>query len=249
MSVIKLICSYDGTSYLGWQKTKMGPSIEEELEKVLHQILGEPCNLQAASRTDRGVHAKGQVVAFATSKTLSMDKLKKGLNSLLPSDIRILEAGQEHCNFHPTIDCKAKEYHYEVCLDKAQLPFHRQFSWHFPYAIDLQKVAKGASFLIGTHDFSAFCNMRLFLQEDKVRTIYTLEAIPLPGNRLCIRVVGNRFLYKMVRNIVGTLLYIGCGKLTVDELPLILKNKDRKASGVTAPAHGLFLQQVLYNLP
>lgn len=249
MSRIKLLSSYEGTHYFGWQKTKMGPSIEEEMEKALSQILQETVELEAASRTDRGVHAEGQVVCFSTQKKLDPFRIQKGLNALLPKDISILEASEVADDFHPTLDNVAKEYHYEVCLGDIQLPFHRNFSWHFFYPLELGTMKEASQFFLGKHDFSAFCNMRLFLQSDKIRTIYSLEIIPLPQNRLRISIIGDRFLYKMVRNIVGTLLYVGCGKLTLEQIPLILENKDRKEAGMTAPAHGLFLKKVFYELP
>jgi tRNA pseudouridine38-40 synthase len=240
---IKLILAYEGTRYLGWQKTITGPSIEEELEKAVSQILRHPVNLQAASRTDAGVHAEGQVVNFFTEKDMPLDKLQKGLNSILPSDISVLKIEEAPESFHPTLQNCGKEYHYFVCLGLTQLPFHRNFSWHFSQAVNVEEMKKAALHLKGRHDFSAFTNQR---QEDNVREIFDIGIEVLEG-RLKIRVSGNNFLYKMVRNIVGTLLYVGCGKLSADEIPAILNSKDRTLAGVTAPAVGLVLKEVFYD--
>jgi len=240
---IKLILAYEGTHYLGWQKTIAGPSIEEELEKAAAQILRHPVNLQAASRTDAGVHAEGQVVNFFTDKDVPLDKLQKGLNSLLPSDISILKIEEAPKSFHPTLQSIGKEYHYFVCLGSTQLPFYRNFSWHFSYPVNSEEMKKAAAYLIGKHDFSALTNEK---REDNVREVFELVTEVLDG-RLKIRVSGNNFLYKMVRNIVGTLLYVGCGKLSAEEMPEIIKSKNRTLAGVTAPAHGLILKKVFYD--
>ena len=240
---IKLILAYEGTHYLGWQKTAMGKSIEEELEKAVAQILQHPVKLQAASRTDAGVHAEGQVVNFLTASEMPLDKLQKGLNALLPNDISVLKMEEAPEDFHPTLDSRGKEYHYSVCLGPTQLPFYRNFSWHFIYPVDIEVMKKADLHLIGSHDFSALTNEK---QDDNVREIFAIEIESLE-NRLKIRVSGNNFLYKMVRNIVGTLLYVGCGKLTVEEIPAILESKDRTLAGVTAPALGLILKEVFYD--
>lgn len=244
MRNIKLVLAYDGTRYLGWQKTKMGLSVEEALEKAIFQIVQHPVSLQAASRTDAGVHAEGQIVNFFTEKTLEEDRLCKSINALLPDDISALLAKEAPVSFHPTLDCRSKEYHYSLCLGATQLPFYRSFSWHFPYTLDIEAMQKGAGLLIGEHDFSSFTNEP---KENNVRELYRLDILPQEENRLKIVVAGNNFLYKMVRNIVGTLVYIGCGKLQIADLPKIIDSKDRTLAGVTAPARGLCLKQVNYD--
>lgn len=240
---IKLILAYEGTHYLGWQKTAMGPSIEQELEKVLTQILRHPVDLQAASRTDAGVHAEGQVVNFFTETEISLERLQKSLNGLLPQDISVLKMEEVSESFHPTLDSRGKEYHYSICLGQTQLPFHRNFSWHFSYPLNFEEMKKAADYLKGKHDFSAFTNEK---QEDNVREIFDI-ILEMSPDRLKIRVSGNNFLYKMVRNIVGTLLYVGCGKLSAEQIPAIIKSQDRTKAGVTAPAHGLVLKEVFYD--
>lgn len=248
MTNIKLTLAYDGTDFFGWQKTPMGPSIEGTLEQAIRQILQEPANLQAASRTDAGVHAQGQIVNFHTTKeNLALKKLCIGINALLPKTISVLNAEEMPAAFHPTLDCTGKEYHYDVCLGMAQLPQFRLYSWHCPYYLDLSQMRQAAQFFLGKHDFSAFCNVKKNEKYlDHTRIIEKIETIELPENRLRFRITGNHFLYKMVRNIVGTLVYVGRGKLQVEEIPKILESVDRTQAGVTAPAHGLMLYKVLY---
>lgn len=242
-----LVHSYDGTSFYGWQKTKMGPSIEEALEKALQKILQEEISLNVASRTDRGVHARRQIANFLTKKDLGDPAaLQRSLNALLPSEIRILEIQEKPFSFHPTLDARQKEYHYYLCLGPVQLPFHADFSWHFPYSLDLTAMQEAAKHLTGSHDFRAFTNRRDPPHQETICTLQSVEILPLQNNRLCIKIFGDHFLYKMVRNIAGTLLYIGAGKIPLQDLPRIIKNKDRTAAGITAPAHGLFLQKIYY---
>lgn len=244
---IKILLSYEGTHYLGWQKTPMGPSIEEALERAASQLLREPLSLQAASRTDAGVHAAGQVVNFFSEKSaLDIYRLHNGLNALLPKDISVKKTEKASEGFHPTLDAAGKEYHYSLCTAPAQLPFHRRFSWHCPYPLSLELMRSAADQLIGLHDFSAFCNEQTLIKGDKTREIFSIEILSLPEGRIRICVKGNHFLYKMVRNIVGTLVYIGRGKIPLEALPAILASRDRKQAGVTAPAHGLTLWQVFY---
>lgn len=240
----KLIIAYEGTRYLGWQKTKMGPSIEEALEKALFQITRRELNLQAASRTDAGVHASGQVVNFFLSEKPDPYKLQKGLNAVLPHDICVKSLEIMVSEFHPTLHTTGKEYRYFVCNGPVQLPFHRMFSWHFPYPLDLQAMNEAAMPLIGTHDFSTFCNLRV---ENGIRTLKQITITPFDENRFCFSITGDHFLYKMVRNLVGTLVYTGCGKLKPGEISSILASKERSHAGVTAPAHGLTLNQVFYS--
>lgn len=243
---IKVIVAYDGTRYLGWQKTNAGPSIEGNLEKVLSQVLQQNISLQAASRTDAGVHARGQVVNFLLPKEHSLYRLQHSLNGLLPHDISILTMEEERENFHPTLHCIGKEYHYDICNTPSQLPFDRHYSWHIPFDLSISDMQSAAKDLVGRHDFSSFCNQRKLLDKDTTREIFKIDILPLSHGRWRISVHGDHFLYKMVRNIVGTLIYVGCGKLPPSLID-ILQSKDRTQAGVTAPAHGLTLHRVFYS--
>lgn len=244
----KLLVAYDGTNYFGWQKTKNGPSIEESLEKAVEQILQEKIILQAASRTDRGVHATGQVVNFHSSKPIDdYAKFRIGLNALLPPDIAVLKAESAQETFHPTLHVLSKEYQYTICYGSVQMPQHRLYSWHYHYPLDIEKMKEAAQHLVGTHDFTAFCNQKKNEEyENHIRTIESIVIESLSADRLLITVTGPSFLYKMVRNIVGTLAYVGSGKITPEEVQKILLHKDRTLAGMTAPANGLSLAQIKY---
>lgn len=246
MSNIKILVAYEGTRYLGWQKTKEGPSIEETLEQALFQIYHLPFSLQAASRTDAGVHAEGQTVNFFLHEPPNLYKLQRGLNALLPKDICVKHIEIAKPTFHPTLDAFGKEYCYAVCNDSVQLPFYRHFSWRVPLPLDLKRMEKAASYLIGELDFSAFSNLKV---ENAVRKVTEIEIQTLPDKRFLFSIKGNHFLYKMVRNLIGTLVYIGCGKLDPESIPDILASKDRTRAGPTAPAHGLILKTVFYSNP
>jgi tRNA pseudouridine38-40 synthase len=243
----KLTIAYDGTSYLGWQKTKEGPSIEAALQQPIEQIVQHSVSLQAASRTDAGVHADGQVVNFFTTHAILPERLQISLNQLLPKDIAVVHIEEAHPSFHPTLDCWQKEYHYSLCVGKFQRPQRRLYSWHYPHVLDLKAMQASSEYFLGTHDFSTFCNSRKGLNYKDYRcTLNSLEIIPCPENSLLINIQGNRFLYNMVRNIVGTLVYVGIGKISEKEIPAIIASHDRTLAGVTAPAHGLTLHQVSY---
>ncbi|HSX11814.1 MAG TPA: tRNA pseudouridine(38-40) synthase TruA [Chlamydiales bacterium] len=233
----KAILAYDGTHYFGWQKTRSGPSIQEELQNALTRITGESPLPEAASRTDRGVHAMGQVIQFSLQKSIEPQKLLHSLNAVLPQDIRLLQLLP--CQFHPTLDAIGKEYIYRLTLGPVQDPIQRLYAWQVHVPLNLPKMEAAAQELIGTHDFTAFAN------EEEKDPICTLESISFK-DALEISIKGNRFLYKMVRNIVGALVYIGSGKLA--SLTPILASRDRKQAAITAPAHGLHLHQVLYPL-
>lgn len=246
---ILLKLAYDGTSFLGWQKTDTGPSVEGTLEAVLEQILQEKIQLQAASRTDAGVHALGQVVNFFTSKELDWSKLRHSLNQLLPRSVAVLEVMPMPAAFHPTLDCIQKRYRYTIDYAPVQLPQHRLYAWHCPYPLDIAQMQQAALLFEGTHDFQAFTNAKKNEPyTDFIRTVSQIAITELPCERMEIELLGNRFLYKMVRNIVGTLMYVGRGKMSYAELPAVFENRDRSQAGVTAPAHGLTLVEVLYDL-
>lgn len=248
MHNIKLVLAYDGTRFLGWQKTPIGPSVEQTLQEALEKTLQHSVVVQAASRTDAGVHADGQVANFLTSKAPNVKQLYFSLNQLLPKDVVVLEVAEETANFHPTLDCIGKEYRYYICCGPVQRPNHRFYSWHVYYPLDLQKMGEALNHLIGTHNFFSFCNVRKHVEyKDYVRTVDLIEIHSLEKNRVFIRIRGNNFLYKMVRNLVGLLVDIGRGKLEVEDIPKILHARDRKKAGLSAPAHGLFLHHVRYD--
>ncbi|WP_420422240.1 tRNA pseudouridine(38-40) synthase TruA [Simkania sp.] len=242
---IKLIISYDGSAYLGWQASNVGVSIEGTLKEVLEKILQQDVNLQAASRTDAGVHAEAQVVNFFLEKPRNLEQLHKSLNQLLPKDIRIAAIEEAAEDFHPTLETKGKEYHYRLTRSHVQLPFDRLFAWHYPLPLDLKKMEAATQFFIGEHDFQVFGNTADPKPKDTIRTLYRLDLIS-SEDELRFEIHGNNFLYKMARNIVGTLVYIGAGKLSLEDAEKLIATKDRTLAGMTAPAHGLLLKKVFY---
>lgn len=244
---IRLTIAYDGTNYLGWQKTKMGPSVQEALEKAIEKILQHKVRLQAASRTDAGVHATGQVVNFFTSRhDLNLNKLLIGINSQLPKDVVAMDIEETADTFHPTLDNAGKEYHYNLCYGAIMLPHHRLYTWHYPYPLNLDLMRQATEIIVGERNFKAFCNAKKNEKYgDHVRNITSIKIIDLPHFHIRFEIKGRNFLYKMARNIVGTLVYVGCGKINIDDLNKILDSTDRTLSGITAPAHGLFLHQVI----
>ena len=245
----KMVIAYDGTAYLGWQKTKEGPSIEESLHRVLEQVLQVPIALQVASRTDAGVHAQGQVLNFLTNKIVTdHPRLCIGINCLLPKDIVVLSAENAPEGFHPTLDCIGKDYHYWLDYGSYQLPQQRLYAWHIHHSLDFSSMRQAAQILCGCHDFSAFCNAKKNeVYSDHVRELESVEILEHLDKRVQFIVRGNHFLYKMVRNIVGTLTYVGMGKIPLEKVSAILTGKDRTQAGVTAPAHGLTLYAVRFN--
>ncbi|MCB1180594.1 MAG: tRNA pseudouridine(38-40) synthase TruA [Chlamydiia bacterium] len=239
---IKILLSYDGTPFLGWGE------IETRLCSVFRKVLRENIWLQGSSRTDRGVHAKEQVINFFThQKNLNLNRLKWSFNQLLPKEISIMDIKEVPLSFHPTLDAAAKQYSYYLCTQPIQLPEHRLFSWHVPYQLDVKRMKETIQYFVGTQDFEALCNQRATsIYSSYVRVIHSLEIIELGNGRFCIEVVGKSFLYKMVRNLVGTLVCVGRGKLSLDKICHLLKSKDRTQAGITAPPHGLFLNKIFY---
>lgn len=244
MTNVKIVLAYDGTEYLGWQKTKIGPSIEEELQKALETILQHPITLQAASRTDKGVHARAQVINFFTP--CPIEKLQFQLNSLLPKSIRIFNVQKAPNDFHPTLDVLDKTYIYQISTGPFQMPQERLYAWHVRRPLNFELMQAGATLLGGTHDFAGFTNQKP--SEIYTNTIRTIKSIKITKSeqKVKISITGKSFLYKMVRNIVGTISYIGCQKLPLSVILDVLNSKDRSTGGITAPAHGLTLFNINY---
>lgn len=227
-------------------KTKEGASIESCLEKAITSVLQHPVSLQAASRTDRGVHAEGQRVNFFTHSNIPPTKLIKAINSLLPIDIRVVAIEEKDAVFHPTIQAISKEYHYKICLAQVMHPHLRFTHWHISRPIDIFLMEQAIPKFIGKMNFAGLRNQRKDLViEDTIRELYKIEIEQL-DDLLTIKMTGDSFLYKMARNIVGTLVYIGNGKLKIQDVEILLSEKDRTKGGITAPAQGLTLYKVYY---
>lgn len=247
MKNYKLTIAYDGTRFSGWQIQPNSISIQEKLEEVLKILTKEEVKVTGSGRTDSGVHARGQVANFKTSKTLDPYKLRASLNGLLPYDIRVLEVEDVPLDFHARFSAKAKCYHYHLCLERVQLPFHRLYTWHVRQPLDLARLKEAAKHFIGEHDFTSFANEAHegSAAKNPVRDLYRLDVVEEDGG-VRLEFEGSGFLYKMVRNIVGTLHEVAVGKIDIDVIPSIFEAKDRKQAGAAAPPQGLFLNSVSY---
>lgn len=247
MTKYKLILSYDGTSFSGWQVQPNGVSIQEKLEEAFLILLKEKVNVIGSGRTDAGVHALNQVAHFIFDGPLDCRKITFALNGLLPPGIRIQALLKTDPNFHAQHSAKGKCYYYYLNLDSVKSPFFGPFSWHISRNLDLSAMKAAAKILVGTHDFTSFSNQQHLgaCKKDPVRTLFRLDFVDWAyGIRLEFE--GDGFLYKMVRNIVGTLQEVGTGKLKVEDIPLILEARDRQRAGHAAPPQGLFLAYVIY---
>lgn len=245
MKRIKLTIAYDGTNYCGWQIQPNGITVEEVINKALQKLMGEPILVIGASRTDSGVHAMGNVAVFDSETTIPPEKIAVALNQRLPDDIVITKSEEVPLDFHPRYcDC-SKTYEYHIINTRIPIPTKRLTNYFVSYDLNIDHMKEAASYLVGEHDFVSFCNVRTDV-ENTVRTITALDILT-NGNEITIRITGNGFLYNMVRIIVGTLIRVGRGYYEPMKVKEILEAKDRKAAGVTAPAHGLMLMEIYYN--
>lgn len=247
MRHIRLVVEYDGTSLSGWQRQDNAPTVQQHLEEALAKLLTHEARVAGASRTDAGVHARGQVALFHTERPIPLHGIRRGLNSLLPDAIAIREATEVGEDFHPRFSATGKHYRYTLYRGENRSPRWRDRAWHHPEALDLEAMRAGASALCGEHDFSAFraagCSARTTVR--RIESILVSEGDS--EDVLTIDVRGNAFLRNMVRIIAGTLVEVGTGRRTPAQLAEILASKDRTRAGLTAPAHGLELVEVRYD--
>lgn len=243
----KLILSYDGTEFVGWQQYEDLPTIEGTLKPILEKIFNQPLLLEAASRTDAGVHAKAQVVCFSfKDREFPPDKLKLSLNQMLPKSVRVLEVSECPLSFHPSVDVKSKTYTYHLTSGAFQHPFDRLYSWHVVAPLDQNKIDEAIPHFLGTKDFTSFVNQSASPPKETTRTLFSIAMEEEKPGHYTVKVSGDRFMYKMVRNIVGTLVAIGKGVIEPAVIPSLIEAKDRTKLGATAPACGLFLTHINY---
>ncbi len=249
MKRVKLTVAYDGTNYCGWQIQPNGVSIESELNRHLSELLEEEIHVIGASRTDAGVHALGNVCVFDTQAHMPADKISYAMNTRLPADIRIQDSREVAPEFHPRFQKTRKTYEYRICNRRFQDPCTRLYSLFYHWDLDVEKMQRATSYLIGPHDFTSFCTDRPDVK-NHVRTIYSLDVTRQDECRekdmITVQICGDGFLYNMVRIIVGTLLEIGSGKIRPEEMADILAAKDRGRAGDTAPPQGLTLLKIEY---
>lgn len=247
MTRIKLTVAYDGTHYCGWQIQQNGITIEEVLNRAITKVTGVETVVMGASRTDSGVHALANVAVFDTESTIPPERMHFALNQKLPKDIYITKSEEVAADFHPRFCDTEKTYEYHIMNTKTPLPTDRLTHYFVHFDLDIDKMKEAAMYLVGTHDFASFCNIKAEV-EDTVRTVYELEIIqdPTRAEHLIIRIRGNGFLYNMVRIIVGTLVRVGRGFYEPIQVQEILEAKLRTEAGVTAPPQGLFLKEIIY---
>lgn len=242
----RMTIAYDGTNYGGWQIQANAPSVQGLIEKALSTILQQQIRVIGSGRTDAGVHATGQVAHFSLNTPIPIKKTLSSVNGILPLDIRILTLELTNPDFHARYHATSKTYHYHLHLNPIPNPFSKPYAYHVPHPVCLLKLQDAASYFIGTHDFTSFTNVDpKRLNSNGIRTLYRLSVVEEP-NGARLEFEGNGFLYKMVRNIVGTLLDVCSGKIPLSDIEKIFSQKDRRLAGESAPPHGLFLVEVKY---
>lgn len=241
---LRATVEYDGTDFHGWQVQRTGATVQGTLEKALATVLGHPVRIDASGRTDAGVHARGQVVAFEATHPVDRRKVLKSWNALVGPSIAILELEEVGAEFDPRRDASRRAYEYRIRNAPFESPFSRRFSWHVHEPLDVEAMDRAARRLVGEHDFAAFqaadCDA-----DHAVREVFE-SRVERSGTEVVYRVEATAFLRHMVRTIVGTLIEVGRGERTVEGFRDLLGSRDRTRAGATAPARGLTLMRVDY---
>ncbi|MCX8042698.1 MAG: tRNA pseudouridine(38-40) synthase TruA [Desulfobacterota bacterium] len=245
MRTIKLVIQFDGTAYHGWQTQAGKRTVQKTVQEAIERILNRPIVLHGAGRTDAGVHALQQVAHFKTDAPIDLVRLKKGLNSILPPDIAVLDVSEMSPDFHARYSARSRSYRYLIWNSPVPKPFIRSYAWHIPQPLNLTAMRAAARLLVGTHDFSAFQSSDR-KKTNPVRTVLSVRLKKTAGHLIVFEIRANAFLKHMVRAIVGTLVAVGNGSMTVEDFRNVFEGCDRKAAGKTAPAYGLFLKDVEY---
>ena len=230
---------------IGWQKQPDKLNIQGTIEKAIEEITGEEVDLTASGRTDRGVHALGQVANFKTNSNIPVEKIPIALNTKLKKSIRILSAEEVDEKFHSRLTCKKKTYRYIINNSEYGTAIYRNLETHIPIKLNIEKMQEAVKYFEGEHDFKAF-KASGTSSKSSVRTIYKADVIQKPNDRIYIELTGNGFLYNMVRIIVGTLVDVGIGKIESKEIDTIIKSEKRENAGKTLPPQGLYLVKVEY---
>jgi tRNA pseudouridine38-40 synthase len=257
---LRLILSYDGAEFAGWQVQPGRTTVQGALASAIGRLSGENVLPQGSGRTDAGVHALAQVASFATASVIPAENWMRALNDILPASIRVLEVSEAAPEFHARKSAHAKTYRYRIHRGAICPPFLARYVWHYPYPLEESAMVAGASVVVGEHDFTSFAAVdperveRMAAGEDvrtsnirttNVRTIFS-SSWSREGEELIYTVRGSGFLHHMVRNLVGTFLLMGKGTVSLEDLSRILDARDRTAAGPTAPASGLYLIEVEY---
>ena len=234
-----------GKNLIGWQKQPDKLNIQGTIEKAIEEITGEEVDLTASGRTDRGVHALGQVANFKTNSNIPVEKIPIALNTKLKKSIRILSAEEVDEKFHSRLTCKKKTYRYSINNSEYGTAIYRNLETHIPMKLNIEKMQEAVKYFEGEHDFKSF-KASGTSSKSSVRTIYKADVIQIPNNRIYIELTGNGFLYNMVRIIAGTLVEVGIGKIEPKKIKEIIKSEKRENAGKTLPPQGLYLIKVEY---
>jgi tRNA pseudouridine38-40 synthase len=250
MRNLKVILSYDGADFSGWQVQPAAPTVQGTLASAIGRITGEKVLPQGSGRTDAGVHALAQVMTFVTESSVPTGNFVKALNDILPASVRVLQVEEAPLEFHARHSARAKTYRYRVFRQPICPPFLARYVWHYPYPLAEEKMAGAAARVAGEHDFTSFAAADPERGgEDapvsNVRQIFS-SSWERSGEEFVYTVRGSGFLHHMVRNLVGTFILVGKGTLQVEDVALILAARNRSAAGATAPASGLYLVSVEY---
>jgi tRNA pseudouridine38-40 synthase len=245
MRNIKLTIEYDGTVYHGWQSQINAKTVQDIVADAVSKLTREKSSITGASRTDTGVHAFGQVCNFFTETTIPADKFAFALNTLLPEDITVKKSEEVAPDFHSRFSTKGKKYRYLFYNSTFPSALLRHRAYHIFYPLDVDAMNRAAAYFIGTHDFTSFSSTGGSVKT-AVRTI-TQACVERDNELITFTVMGNGFLYNMVRIIAGTLVEVGQGKMDPDTVPDMITALDRRKAGRTAPAHGLYLVEVYYD--
>jgi tRNA pseudouridine38-40 synthase len=270
---LRLLIAYDGTDFHGWQRQPNALTVQECLESAIERILSEKAHVYGSGRTDAGVHALNQAANFKTDCPIPCENLVKALNDALPPTVRIKDAQEVSSQFHARYDVRSKTYRYRIFQGPVGSPFLSRFVWHYPYPLDVERMAQAAKLFTGEHDFTSFAAVEgiaggeslsnggdeqdavaqailpvpRLTETTMVRRIFTSRIFRRPRTAMLIyEVTGNGFLHHMVRSMVGTLVEVGRGTLEPNGIIRILHARDRAMAGPTAPAQGLCLVRVEY---
>ena len=230
---------------IGWQKQPDKLNIQGTIEKAIEEITGEKIDLTASGRTDRGVHALGQVANFKTNSKIPIDKIPIAINTKLKKSIRILSAEEVDEKFHSRFTCKKKTYRFIINNSEYGTAIYRNLETHIPMKLNIEKMQEAVKYFEGEHDFKAF-KASGTSSKSSIRTIYKADVLQMPNDRIYLELTGNGFLYNMVRIIAGTLVDVGTGKIEPKEIKNIIKSEKRENAGKTLPPQGLYLVKVEY---